>query len=129
MSRIRSRDTRPEIVIRKMLWSLGCRYRVNYKLPGKPDIVFPRQRLAVFIDGCFWHHCPSHYQAPATNPEFWEAKIYGNVRRDREVEALLAKRGWSILRFWEHEVKGEPEKVIRVILKRLREETVPPARS
>lgn len=129
MSRIRGRDTRPEVIIRKMLWSLGCRYRVNYKLPGKPDIVFTRQRLAVFIDGCFWHHCPLHYQAPATNPGFWEAKIDGNVRRDREVDALLAKGGWSVLRFWEHEVKADQEEVLRAILKRLRGQTVLPVGS
>jgi DNA mismatch endonuclease (patch repair protein) len=120
MSRIRARDTQPEVVIRKMLWSLGCRYRINSSLPGKPDIVFTRQRLAVFIDGCFWHRCPLHYQAPATNPGFWETKIAGNVRRDRDVDARLGKTGWSTLRFWEHEVKNDPEQVLRGILDRLR---------
>lgn len=129
MSRIRGRDTRPELIIRKMLWSLGCRYRVNSKLPGRPDIVFTRQRLAVFIDGCFWHRCPLHYQAPATNPAFWEAKIGRNVRHDRKVDVLLAKEGWSVLRIWEHEVRTDPERVLRVILARLRGQAVQPAGS
>lgn len=120
MARIRGKDTGPEVIIRKMLWSLGHRYRINYRLPGTPDIVFPGRRLAVFMDGCFWHRCPLHYQAPATNPGFWEAKIAGNVRRDREVDARLATAGWSVLRFWEHEVKDDPEQVLRVILDRLR---------
>jgi DNA mismatch endonuclease (patch repair protein) len=124
MSRIRGRDTRPEIVIRKALWSLGCRYRVNYGLPGKPDIVFTRQHLAIFIDGCFWHRCPLHFQAPATNARFWEAKIEGNVRRDREVDARLATGGWSVLRIWEHEAKTDQEEVIQAILERLRKQTV-----
>lgn len=120
MARIRGKDTGPEVIIRKMLWSLGHRYRINYRLPGRPDIVFPGRRLAVFMDGCFWHRCPLHYQAPATNPGFWEAKIAGNVRRDREVDTRLATAGWSVLRFWEHEVKDDPERVLRVILDRLR---------
>lgn len=122
MSRIRGRNTGPEVVIRKMLWALGHRYRINYTLPGKPDIVFTRHRLAVFIDGCFWHRCPMHYHAPATRLEFWEAKIAGNVSRDREINARLAKDGWSVLRIWEHEVKDAPEQVLQVILKRLREQ-------
>lgn len=123
MSRIRGRNTSPEVIIRKMLWALGYRYRINHRLPGKPDIVFTRQRLAVFIDGCFWHRCPMHYQAPTTRPEFWEAKIDGNVRRDREVNARLAKAGWSVLRIWEHEVRDDPERVLQIIQERLRVQT------
>lgn len=123
MSRIRGRNTGPEVIIRKILWALGHRYRINHRLPGKPDIVFTRQRLAVFIDGCFWHRCPMHYQAPVTRPEFWEAKIAGNVRRDREVNLMLAQDGWSVLRIWEHEVKDDPERVLQIIQERLRERT------
>lgn len=129
MSRIRGRDTQPEVIIRRMLWSLGWRYRVNSKLPGKPDIVFTRQRLAVFIDGCFWHRCPLHFQAPATNARFWEVKIEGNVRRDREVVERLATAGWSVLRIWEHEAKTDPAEVVWAILERLREQTAPSAGS
>lgn len=129
MSRIRGRDTQLEVIIRRMLWSLGWRYRVNSKLPGKPDIVFTRQRLAVFIDGCFWHRCPLHFQAPATNARFWEVKIEGNVRRDREVVERLATAGWSVLRIWEHEAKTDPAEVVWAILERLREQTAPSAGS
>lgn len=125
MSRIPGKNTRPEIIIRKMLWSLGCRYRVNYRLPGKPDIVFTKQRLAIFIDGCFWHRCPQHFQPPATRAEFWEAKINGNVHRDRRVDALLAQEGWSTLRIWEHAIKSDPEAALRSIMKRLRGKAMP----
>jgi DNA mismatch endonuclease (patch repair protein) len=120
MSRIRGKNTRPEIVIRKKLWSLGLRYRVNYKLPGRPDVVFVSRRLAIFIDGCFWHRCPLHYQSPATNRLFWETKITSNVQRDRDVEAQLAREGWTVLRFWEHEVKDDPDRVIQSILTQVR---------
>ena len=116
MSRIRAKNTLPEITIRKKLWSLGYRYRVNYKLLGRPDIVFTNQHIAIFIDGCFWHRCPLHFQAPATNPEFWIKKISHNVHRDRTVDMRLAADGWSVLRFWEHEVKDDPERVVQVIL-------------
>ena len=112
MSRIRGRDTRPELAIRKGLWSLGYRYRIDMKLPGKPDIVFPRERVVIFIDGCFWHRCPIHYQAPATNPHFWEKKIHRNVERDRLVDRELASQGWKVKRIWEHEVKEDPLRVI-----------------
>lgn len=120
MSRIRARDTRPEIIIRKMLWSLGYRYRVRYKLPGKPDIVFTKKRLVVFIDGCFWHRCPLHYQPPATNKVFWEDKIGGNVKRDQRVHDQLTQEGWLVMRFWEHEVKDSPEQVLRAIVGQLK---------
>lgn len=123
MSRIRNKNTQPEIIIRKMLWALGLRYRIHHCLPGKPDIVFPKQRLAVFIDGCFWHRCPMHYQAPATRPEFWEAKIAGNIRRDRKVDERLVKDGWFVLRIWEHEVRDDPERTVQAIRERLRELT------
>jgi len=116
MSRIKGRDTKPELAIRKALWSLGYRYRVDTKLPGKPDMVFPGKRLAVFIDGCFWHRCPRHYQAPATNPEFWENKINRNVERDRVVDRELASLGWKVKRVWEHEVREDPLRVIENII-------------
>lgn len=131
MSRIRSRDTKPEMTIRKGLWSLGYRYRVSTRLPGRPDIVFPRERLAVFIDGCFWHRCPRHYQAPATNPQFWERKIDRNVERDRMVDLQLASLGWRVKRIWEHEVREDPLRVIEdliLLLKAVGEESSPKRR-
>ena len=71
-------------------------------LPGRPDFVFPRQRLAVFVDGCFWHGCPTHATWPKQNAKFWRTKIPGNQRRDRAVSRLLRKKGWRVLRIWEH---------------------------
>lgn len=80
-------------------------WRRNALLPGKPDFVFPRHKVAVFVDGCFWHGCPSHGRRPASNAEYWMAKIDRNRRRDREVARLLKARGWRILRIWEHALK------------------------
>lgn len=76
---------------------------------GAPDFVFPKRRLAVFVDGCFWHGCPEHGSIPATNRDFWETKIARNRRRDREVNRELKKRGWRILRLWEHELRKTRE--------------------
>lgn len=77
-------------------------WRRNWPLPGKPDFVFPKLRVALFVDGCFWHRCPKCYRKPATNAEFWEAKITRNVARDKEVNRELKKRGWRVARVWEH---------------------------
>jgi DNA mismatch endonuclease (patch repair protein) len=106
-SRTRGRDTKPELLVRRELHRLGYRYRVNHTpLPGlrrTADIVFTRRRLAVFLDGCFWHRCPQHYVEPKTRTEFWAAKIAANVARDAETNARLGEAGWTVLRFWEHE--------------------------
>lgn len=102
MSRIRSRDTKPELLLRSELWRRGYRYRLKSSLPGKPDIVFHRQRLAIFVDGCFWHGCPKHFQLPKTRSEFWRKKIESNRQRDKEINALLKSCGWNVYRVWEH---------------------------
>lgn len=103
----RSRDTVPEKVLRSLLHRMGLRYRVATKpMPGMrrtADLVFRPTRVAVFIDGCFWHGCPDHFVPPKTNPEYWQKKIGGNVQRDRDTDARLAQEGWLVLRFWEHE--------------------------
>lgn len=117
MARVRSRDTGPETVLRRALWAEGLRYRVRLALPGTPDLVFPRARVAVFVDGCFWHGCPSHYTAPEANSEFWEAKLKRNQLRDRRVNRLLAESGWRVVRVWEHEVAADP----RAVVERLRD--------
>lgn len=120
MSRIRGRDTGPEMKIRKMLFARGIRgYRIHYNLPGKPDIVFIKKKVAVFIDGCYWHKCPSCFQEPETRKEFWMKKIGSNVARDEKNTRQLTEDGWIVLRFWEHEVRKEPENVVRRILKHL----------
>ena len=111
MSRIRARDTGPELRLRKVLSRMGIRgYRLNYKLTGKPDLVFVGKRLVVFIDGCFWHKCPMHFTQPETRTEFWMNKIDSNVRRDNMVNAKLKEAGWLVMRFWEHEIKEDPRK-------------------
>lgn len=116
MSSIKGENTGPELRLRKALWRLGFRYRKNYgELPGKPDIVFIGDRLAVFVDGCFWHGCPEHYREPESNRDYWIPKIERNRERDRRQTEELEDMGWTVLRFWEHEVNGELEKVVEAI--------------
>lgn len=116
MSRIRSRNTSPEKELRKALWKKGLRYRLNYNLPGKPDIVFVRAKTAVFVDGCFWHMCPLHSKIPETNIEYWKPKLAKNVVRDRENDLLLTEMGWNVIRCWEHEVKNDLDELVRRII-------------
>lgn len=103
----RSRDTKPELSVRRLLHAAGYRYRVNHRpLPGlrrTADIVFPRKRVAVFVDGCFWHGCPEHHVPSKTNSTYWSVKIENNVRRDRETDAALREADWTVLRYWSHE--------------------------
>ncbi len=116
MSRVRGRDTGLEMKLRKALWATGARYRLNLRLPGRPDICFPGAHVAVFVDGCFWHGCPVHGTWPATNPTFWRNKIENNIRRDRKVDSELRDSGWTVLRFWEHEVKADIPVVVSRVL-------------
>ena len=109
MQNIRSQNTKPEILLRKALWHKGLRYRKNYAdLPGKPDIVLTRQRIAIFVDGDFWH-ARGYQDRPGeqvgSNREFWIKKLTNNVERDKEVHDELTEMGWLILRFWESDVK------------------------
>ncbi|MCW9027069.1 MAG: very short patch repair endonuclease [Thiovulaceae bacterium] len=117
MSRISGKDTKPELLLRKLLWSRGARYRLNYKVPGRPDLVFVGKRVAVFVDGCFWHRCSQHYVKPKTRAEFWEAKIQGNVERDKKNNALLKEAGWTVIRLWEHDVEQNVDSCISRIEK------------
>ncbi|WP_424190409.1 very short patch repair endonuclease [Actinokineospora sp. G85] len=107
MSRQRSRDTTVELALRKELHARGLRYRVHRRpLPGvrrEADIVFGRVKVAVFVDGCFWHGCPRHVTWPKNNAEFWRAKIEANRTRDRDTDLRLAGNGWTVVRVWEHE--------------------------
>jgi DNA mismatch endonuclease (patch repair protein) len=104
------RDTRPEMAIRSALQAGGRRFRVSYPVPELQrcsiDVAFPRRRVAVFVDGCFWHCCPQHGTRPQSNADRWAAKLDGNRERDRRVDAHLRDRGWTILRIWEHEDVG-----------------------
>lgn len=103
----RGRDTRPEIAVRQLLHARGFRYRVDHRLePGlrtRADIAFTRRRIAVFIDGCFWHGCPIHRTAPKRNADYWTPKLTRNIERDLETNSALEALRWSVLRFWEHE--------------------------
>jgi DNA mismatch endonuclease (patch repair protein) len=107
MSRQVRRDTAPELRLRRLLFARGLRYRVDAPLPGMPrrraDVLFTRRRVAVFIDGCFWHSCPVHGTVPRSNRDWWVAKLDKNMARDRETDTYLSANGWAVLRFWEHE--------------------------
>ncbi|MEH6433847.1 very short patch repair endonuclease [Massilia sp. DD77] len=108
MSRIRGRDTKPEMLIRRGLHARGLRYRLQDRnLPGRPDLVFPKYRVVILVHGCFWHghHCPL-FRLPATRPEFWAAKISSNQRRDERSHEALRAKGWRILTIWECSLKG-----------------------
>ena len=100
------RDTKPELAVRRMLHARGLRYRVDLApLKGcrrRADVVFTRRRIAIFIDGCFWHGCPLHYRVPGTNAGYWQPKIARNVERDAETTLALVGAGWTVLRYWEH---------------------------
>jgi DNA mismatch endonuclease, patch repair protein len=116
MQRQRRKDTAPELALRRSLHAVGLRYRVGWPVPGAPrrtiDIAFTRIKLAVFVDGCFWHGCPAHATWPKANSEWWRVKIETNRRRDDETTALLEGAGWTVLRFWEHD--GVEEAASRV---------------
>jgi DNA mismatch endonuclease Vsr len=108
MSRVRSRDTGPELQLRRALWAAGARgYRLYGKLPGRPDIIFRRARLAVFVDGCFWHRCSACNLSVPRTP-YWQTKIARNVDRDAKTNDALAALGWKVARLWEHEVEASP---------------------
>lgn len=116
MSRQRRTDTEPELAIRRSLHSRGFRYRVDAPLPGLPrrraDLLFGGAKVAVFIDGCFWHRCPEHATVSQSNSEWWADKLSGNVARDRATDRHLSELGWTVLRFWEHE---KPDDVVALI--------------
>jgi len=103
----RSRDTAPELALRRLVHAAGLRYRVAAKpLPGMrrtADLLFGPTHVAVFVDGCFWHGCPEHFVPPKTNPDYWREKIGRNVQRDRDTDSRLAEADWLVLRFWEHQ--------------------------
>ncbi len=119
MKKVRNRDTKEELAVRRLLFAKGLRYRVQYR-PKKPnigrssiDIAFPGKRLAIFIDGCFWHGCPEHGTVPKANQEWWAKKLAANQKSDDRVTNTLQESGWTVLRFWTHqtpeEIAGEIE--------------------
>ena len=108
MRRNLRRDTKPELALRRALHAAGLRYRVDYRVRTddrlvRPDVVFTRVQLAVFVDGCFWHRCPVHGNSPRANGAYWGPKLDRNVARDRAVNCALQAAGWAVMRVWEHE--------------------------
>ena len=105
----RRKDTKPELALRRALHGRGYRYRKDYRLDlaggtrVRPDIVFTARKVAIFVDGCFWHGCPEHGSRPAVNVWYWEPKLRRNAERDRAADAALAAAGWAVVRVWEHE--------------------------
>jgi DNA mismatch endonuclease (patch repair protein) len=117
----RSRDTKPERRLRSQLHAMGLRYRVNYKVLPKlrrtADVAFVKARVAVFVDGCFWHGCPEHYRPATKNQDFWVAKVVSNRRRDSETDSLLALAGWQVVRVWEHEDASQAAERVAALLR------------
>lgn len=114
MSQIKGKDTKIEKEFRKHIWNKGIRgYRIKNKISGRPDLYFPSKKIAVFIDGCFWHKCPKCFIKPKSNISFWNNKINNNVKKDLEINKLLKKQDIKVIRFWEHEVKKELHKCFK----------------
>lgn len=108
MAAVGRTNTKPEVDLRSALHAAGYRFRKDFPVRAgghliRPDIAFTRRRVAVFVDGCFWHHCPVHGQVPLTNVDFWSAKLQASVERDRLQDRLMADEGWLVVRIWEHD--------------------------
>lgn len=128
MSRQRARDTRPELDLRSHLHAQGFRYRVHRRpLPAirrAADLVFLGPRVAVFVDGCFWHVCPQHASWPQRNAVWWRSKLEGNRARDRETDEILTRAGWAVVRVWEHERPDEAAARVAAAVRARRFKTV-----
>jgi len=125
MSRIQGKNTRPEILLRSMLHRAGFRFRIHdKKLPGRPDIVLPRYRSVIFVNGCFWHRHPSCKEAtvPSTRTDFWLEKFIQTVKRDSKKTAELETAGWQVLVVWECELKKQPQDVLSKVIIMLKKE-------
>jgi DNA mismatch endonuclease Vsr len=120
----RGRDTKPELTFRSLLHAKGLRYRVDASpikgVRRRADVIFPKDKVAVFVDGCFWHGCPQHLRPAKKNAEFWKAKIEDNRARDAHTNELLRTAGWTAIRFWEHEDAAESAEIVEQTLRRLR---------
>jgi DNA mismatch endonuclease (patch repair protein) len=127
MSRQVSKDTAVELAVRRLLHASGLRYRVEYPVPGMPrrrlDVAFPGLKLAVLIDGCFWHGCPEHATRPKSNAEWWRQKLERNMARDTETNEHLMAAGWEVLRFWEHEAPQDVAIRVSAAVERRRADT------
>lgn len=123
MTSNKGRDTKPERALRSAVHALGLRFYVSRRpIPGlrrTADLVFPRLRLAVFLDGCFWHGCPDHHTVAKTNAGFWAEKVEANRRRDRDTDGRLRAAGWTVVRVWEHEDAAEAARRVLAVVREL----------
>lgn len=121
MAQVLRRDTRPELELRRELHARGMRYRVDRRpsteVKGRADLVFGVARVAVYVDGCFWHSCPSHGVLPKSNREWWRTKLAATVERDRATEGVLRALGWEVVRVWEHEDPAEGADRVEAVVK------------
>ena len=122
MSKIRGKNTKPEILLRKKLFQEGFRYSLKYRFKEKnfiPDIVMVSRKICIFVDGCFWHKCPKCFKEVKSNKKYWKNKIDSNVKRDKAQNKFLVKNGWKVIRVWEHEINNNVEKIKNKILKKI----------
>ena len=118
MSQIRGTKTKPELIVKENVDGRKLRYQPK-GIPERPDFANKTKKVAVFIDGCFWHKCPRCYKPPKSNKKYWKAKVERNTKRDRHVNRKMRKEGWTVLRFWEHQVKKNEFYVLKKINKQL----------
>ena len=118
MSRIRGTRTKPELIVRENIDGRKLRYQPK-GIPERPDFANKSKKIALFIDGCFWHKCPRCYKPPKSNKKYWKAKVERNTKRDRHVNRKMRKEGWTVIRFWEHQVKENELHVIKKINEQL----------
>lgn len=104
MSRIRSEWTKPEVAVHNALKGYRIKHTMHPEIAGSPDVIIPSHKIAIFINGCFWHGCPEHYRPPKSNVEFWRKKVGDNMRRDRKNAAVLRRSGWKVIVIWEHDL-------------------------
>ena len=124
MSKIRGKDTKPEIFLRKVLFRSGYRYSLKHRFKEnnfRPDIVMVSRKICIFVDGCFWHGCPRCYKEPKSNRDYWVPKINRNIERDKEQNEYLKRNGWKVIRVWEHDLKENPTKTMIHVIREIEE--------
>lgn len=114
MSSIKSKNTKPEVLLRKKLWTMGYRYRIYYG-KEKIDIAFVSKKVAIFVDGCFWHMCPEHGHVPKTREHYWKPKLAKNIERAKNKDDRLKSEGWIVIHIWEHELSKMDDVLLRII--------------
>ena len=126
MSKIRGKNTKPEMILRSLLFRQGFRFRLHKKdLPGKPDIVLPKYKTVIFVHGCFWHYHKECREGriPSTNTKFWEGKLFKNVEKDAKYKEALENLGWNVLTVWECEIEKSTEAIVKNIISLLKKDT------